>query len=151
MNREIKFRAWDKVNKEWLEYRKHPVGWLHGVGTSIDGSGPVLHEMHVFVSPNGAAFSELQYCLDNPEHFAVMQYAGLKDVDGKEVYEADIVQQVDNDVTGPPRVIGFWDGWFNLMPIDWDFKTFPKSTGFINHHIKVIGNIYETPELLVNS
>lgn len=84
----------------------------------------------------------------NSEHHELMQYTGLKDKNGKEIYEGDIVRltpnrgvEDDKIVTGPV-VMGKHgvyvgnDGWQNY--------------GIHTHWIEteIIGNIYENPELL---
>jgi len=66
------------------------------------------------------------------------QYTGLKDRDGKEIYEGDIIQWW-NKVTPSQAVVripGGWNPFIDDMTLD--------ST----HHIEVIGNIHENPELL---
>ena len=73
----------------------------------------------------------------------LMQYTGLKDKNGKEIYEGDIL-------SGYPHgnSIVKWDNEFACWVSDFDLianevKDMPER--------KVIGNIYENPELLTNN
>lgn len=63
--REIKFRAWDKKNKEWFYFGLNEV---YGMGQD---------------SPNG--YAEINFD-------EIMQYTGLKDKNNKEIYEGDILK-----------------------------------------------------------
>ena len=89
---------------------------------------------------------------DDPQD-QLMQYTGLKDKNGKEIYEGDILKVPDDyDIygfmAGEIRQIYFKDGCFRFKP---------KNEGDCTergHHLEddgdfeVIGNIYESPELL---
>lgn len=80
------------------------------------------------------------------ENFHFMQYTGLKDKNGKEIYEGDILNMtyhgsvyiVKPEIKG---VIGFENAAFivgeDRVPL-----------GRIGRSLEVIGNIYENPELL---
>ncbi len=78
--------------------------------------------------------------------FKVMQFTGLKDKNGKEIYEGDILQKKDVRF-----IVGYGDndenrGWgFNLNSIR-SRKGYHLSTDVSK--MEVIGNIYENPELL---
>lgn len=82
--------------------------------------------------------------LENREVCDVMQFTGLTDKNGKEIYEGDIVKmKTGGDYTELREVI-FEEGAFRFN----DQKT--PHAGFIysNKETEVIGNIYQNPELL---
>jgi len=74
------------------------------------------------------------------ERWKVMQYTGLKDKNGKEAYEGDVVRWDDGDL-----YIIEWiekEGCWGTRSGIWLCNSNWKG------HIEVIGNIYENPELL---
>jgi uncharacterized phage protein (TIGR01671 family) len=81
----------------------------------------------------------------------MMQYTGLKDRNGKEIYEGDIVQEHHGG-------LAFEADFFQLKVVKWvafGFMPFQRVIGGTAHdyanNLKeyiVIGNIYENPELI---
>ena len=123
--REIKFRAWVK---QWNKM-EYGVGIMNGVVFRKDGA--IIGKK-----------SEL------------MQYTGLKDKNGKEIYEGDILNNQENKIIPWPRIVE-WDSeifhGFVLRDNALGNKTkFPVHMSEVNwfSQCEVIGNIYENPELI---
>lgn len=85
-------------------------------------------------SINGYKFYELI----ESTHFEVMQYTGLKDKNGKEIYEGDIIQYNE---TKEIHTVKFISGGFIVAGQH-------INELYLTKHWKVIGNIYENSELL---
>lgn len=86
------------------------------------------------------------------------QYTGLKDKNGKEIYEGDIFQCKEREV-GKRDMIGevyFSEGGFRIKYKYLNPKEGERNDYFLNNsiggdsaeRIEVIGNIYENPELI---
>jgi uncharacterized phage protein (TIGR01671 family) len=76
----------------------------------------------------------------------LMQYTGLKDKDGKEIYEGDLM--IDGMHKYPHKII-YTLGSFVGKEIKGKFHGY--ADGIFFDRFKVIGNIYENPELLNNT
>ncbi len=121
MNREIKFRVWDVENKEMLKVQE------------LDFE-PTFYDGRIAIRPD-----KYNDYFDT-EDMILMQYTGLHDKNGKEIYEGDIVNY--ENMTG--KII-----FLNASFIMSDFEeTEEWELGVINEEIEVIGNIYENSELL---
>jgi len=147
--REIKFRAWDKRDRFMFLVRE--MYWLNK-GLEVD---------------DGATVRD---CVDG-DTGAVMQYTGLKDKNGKEIYEGDILlipdeytEPILDDGSGPreeanhlaPIVFKggqfgvdiqesadvFKKGFTSFQTLEWEDSLVSEQ------RLEVIGNIYENPELL---
>jgi uncharacterized phage protein (TIGR01671 family) len=123
MKREIKFRAWHKKKRKML--RAFP-------------------RFNQFVEVIGLG---VQRMVESKE-IELMQYTGLKDKNGKEIYEGDIVKLKQNTI---------WQVAWNEDKLKWHMWSI-DSTNSINitrksayyDKYEVIGNTYESSELLKN-
>jgi len=120
-SREIKFRAWDNIRNEMREVREIHYD-AHG-GMDVYCSGD---------DHNARALGSN----------ALMQFTGLKDKNGKEIYEGDILSF--NGKTGLRRNAIVWNEKSAC------FNPSPKSYSRKKRIFEVIGNIYENSELLTN-
>ncbi|GAV24782.1 hypothetical protein ciss_07150 [Carboxydothermus islandicus] len=111
--REFKFRAWDKVN-----------GRMYDVE---------------FIGKNVIKLKEAEW--ENRDDFIVMQYTGLKDSEGREIYEGDVIE------TQRIKGVVKWDNFFGC----WQVINKTDRSMLTNIDVirsEVLGNIYENPELL---
>lgn len=139
--REIKFRAWDLHNQRMVEYPYMFELWQDFRGENNYGASFVFFE----------DWHDVEDGIARPCH--IMQFIGLRDRNGKEIYEGDIVR-VDDSVCGNP-IDGYKDGVYKVeycLP-DCAFclvQLDEKSGISFNEGMEyeVIGSIYENPELL---
>jgi len=92
--------------------------------------------------------------LNNPE-YSITQFTGLKDKNGKEIFEGDILAQeyyIDEEFIGGETYIHkskvcFHNGYF-YNDEDNKFSLILAAEKGQNGHVEVIGNIFENPNLL---
>jgi uncharacterized phage protein (TIGR01671 family) len=86
---------------------------------------------------------------ENPERYEIMEYTGLDDKNGKEIYEGDIVKL---HPTSDACVVEFGEQSISHDFLGVGFYTKEKdgSQGniFGGSYVEIIGNIYKNPELL---
>lgn len=126
--REIKFRVWDNRIDEMRTDRMHVV------------DGVLYFEKYVA-----------------PECYEIMQSTNLKDKNGKEIFEGDVIKKknasdssnsIFKDIKDYISVVEFkYSCWYVGYG---NFKNWclDRMDEYNCKHIEVIGNIYENPELL---
>lgn len=123
MNRDIKFRVWSEKNKKMLEIQKHSFK----TGLSM---------------PYG---SNMERYFGN-----LMRYTGLKDINEKEIYEGDIVSFYNDEEYKfkSTNALVIYDSAAFMLEHKKLGKEYLGEMDIENMCIKIIGNIYENPELL---
>jgi len=127
--REIKFRAWDNLKKEMIAEGYHVIGEVTVFGL-IDQ----------WVQERRGKVPSLEYY----GHIIEMQFTGLKDKNGKEIYEGDIL--------AGGMIVCWRDDLasFALRKEGWAYDHY-FGEAIDAGNTEIIGNIYENPELLITN
>lgn len=122
-----KFRAWDRIKKRMF------------LVLEIDYENELVSDETYW---NTIPFDDVK----------LMQFTGLKDENGREIYEGDIIRFFDCDGDGYTVPV-VWDNDYACFSVDWGsnmLTSFDYLEEFYTDlkDIEVAGNIYENPELL---
>lgn len=124
MARELIFRAWHKKKK--YMYKNIAVGVSNKIGYKMG--------------------SDRKYSYEDAKNVVVMQYTGSKDKSGKRIYEGDILKIT----VGKKPMIVHWNKKrlrYFIKSADGkiikEFGSWPSKLS-----VRIIGNIYENPELI---
>ena len=137
--REIKFRAWDRrYNK--MHYQS-TFAYFNDFFLSFEGE-----IKHAYGTKDAWSIDDIEQ-VDGKPLVVLMQYTGLKDKNGKEIYEGDIVNflpfHLREKKIRTTGVVEYKDDGFFVK-----FTAIGYGRIQADHNIEVIGNIYENPELL---
>lgn len=115
--REIKFRAWkEKMLTGFVILGTNQIAYTH------------LNEIKTVVND----------CV-------LMQYTGLKDKNGREIYEGDIVI---NGLSGTWLIQPLENGSMSLLGVCEKYKDRNFDISALNSNVLIIGNLYENPKLI---
>ena len=126
--RDIKFRVWDNERNAMLNSKSVDIDFFEG---KIEITSDTIRYDEVYT--------------DEIKDFELMQYIGLEDKNGREIYEGDIITitlDTGNVITGSVGMnngqwsIKYYDRYYSLVSIWYEMQP------------EVIGNIYENPKLL---
>ena len=126
--REIKFRAWDKRDHKIIQVSALSLDPQNGWSNGVCG-------LHI-------GLAETDYNL--------MQYTGLKDKNGVEIYGGDLITPAGLPPTDfSIKLVEFNSGWYGYKTIvgEWNILADTAHEGRMSVW-EVIGNMYENPELV---
>lgn len=79
----------------------------------------------------------------------ITQFTGLKDKNGKEIYEGDMFKRANEHSVGFHYcVVIFENACFKLEPINYSAAFYGHDLNQFNKNYEIIGNIFENPELI---
>ncbi len=120
--RELKFRVWDKLQNQMIVVKQ--LNWYKNMDRLL---------------VNG--------CWVDPDR-PLMQYTGLKDKNGKEIYEGDVLATDWMVKKKEPGYLVKWEE-YGFSPFDFVLDKRDNFTVFgALYNFQIIGNIYENKELL---
>lgn len=125
MNRSIKFRVWK--NDKFKTFPEEMVG---------------NRCAHFCMSTEQDKFGV--YCINSTDNVICQEFTGLKDKNGKEIYEGDIIKFEYQDEISIRKIV-FRDGYFGL------YRGENLRHAILEPYKNmcvIIGNIFENPELL---
>ena len=122
MTKEIKYRAWDKINKKMLN-------WYEFLDTNVKDT---------FITPESTGL-------------ILTEYIGICDKNGKEIYRNDIIKLKKLDKDPIIALIDWSREYLSYVLITEDVAHVFENLGdyLDEYDLEIIGNIYENSNLLI--
>ena len=130
--REIKFRAWQKAYITQFT-----------IDDKLTDCNIPAEMIYYFNTVSHGETNFFNFSFVNKDRYELMQFTGLYDKNGKEIYEGDIVKEINDKNKCPDNYLVEFDegcaGWLPFTYHGWDLS--PNCS-------EIIGNIHENKELL---
>lgn len=139
MNRQIKFKVWDVIGKRMIPFEE-----VMSTGVDISTPDGRNYQMPLF----SVAF------VDGEHKVIALQYVGIKDKNGKEIYENDIIRLIDGSIGivkyDEQLAAYIFVGKLKSQRenIDWESTSLSYTRP---RESEIIGNTFETPNLVIES
>ena len=134
MTRQLKFRVWDPLEPGMIYHEPDTIRLFIALDGSLHVELPIKQRL---LMETGAATMPIT---EKDGDYPIMQWTGLVDRDGTEIYEGDIVKFFANDETS---VVTWKSAGFEPFTL-----YAPLRLVLGDHVFTVIGNIYSTPDLV---
>ncbi len=145
MKRKIKFRAWE-LKDPWDDKKGQQM--YYGVEGAYDTLGHMENSKGEEIQYGWSSFGEVLGDVEEGK-LALMQFTGLKDKNGKEIYEGDIIEYEkqwwakSDDINYKHREEVSWNS------TDGSYAHFAAGDWSVDSaDVEIIGNVHENPELL---
>jgi uncharacterized phage protein (TIGR01671 family) len=136
MSRELKFRVWDNLKKEWVSNKQ-----IWRIKTDSGGYGEIL--------------PPAIYWRQHPQGLTIQQFTGLYDKNGKEIYEGDILEIPNSEIGKNSIREKYCNVWYSDFTGSWVVSynhLYSEVSHDLYHHVhdyNVIGNIFQNDNLML--
>lgn len=154
MNRQLKFRIWNKQHKVWLENDAS----LHCfsnwsicpfTGKLTDYVGAISGDIETYSASPAPDYYTTAGSIVKESPYVIQQFTGLKDSNGKEIYEGDLINGCIYTVDPNFKKV-LWGEITNREVFfqSGEYKCPPNERLSNIYKIRIVGNIFENTELL---